>query len=347
MATERCRFTPSVRGEPSRGRASCWRPTYGETGRCVWHAPSAAKSPVDLATAERRPGERLDGADLSGLAFDGVDWFADLVLLGADFDDANVDDADFSGADLRKSSFHDASARGTAFRATNLEGADLGNADLRDADLLMAKVDDVNVSGTRIDGETGFGWEAYYEREMKRSADPGQREDALEAAVRTYRTVEDLSQDNSLYRQASVFYRKAKDVRRRYNWQQRNRVAALGGEASRWVAGYGSDPWRVLATGAAVVLASAVAYPLLGGLEATGTDTLYAFGHADAVGLERGGFVLLQSVYFSVVTFTTLGYGNLDPASQATQYVAGVEAILGSIIMALLVAVLTRSTWLR
>lgn len=56
--------------------------------------------------------------------------------------------------------------------------------------------------------------------------------------------------------------------------------------------------------------------------------------------------VLLRSLYFSLVTFTTLGYGDIQPIGMWARILAGIEAGLGSLLAALLVFVLARSvTW--
>ena len=47
----------------------------------------------------------------------------------------------------------------------------------------------------------------------------------------------------------------------------------------------------------------------------------------------------LTSCYMSVVTFTTLGYGDAHPL-EVTRIFASIEAVVGLIMMALLVAVL-------
>lgn len=346
MPTDRCGFTADARGSPERGRVSCWRPTAGGADRCVWHR-EVGKSVRDLPRPD--PGERLDGAVLRGLDLRRMTRFADCVLVGADFTNADVSGVDFSGADLRKARFRYASAHDADFSAAHLEGADVSDADLRGADLRLARLNDVNVENSRITSETAFGERVVYDREMTVADDPVAREEALEAAIRAYRTLENLSETNSLNAQASRFYRKAKDVRRRFNWLREDYGAALVGEASRWFTGYGNRPWRVILTSLGVILVAALLYPLLGGLRrsTTATDTVYAVGDLSALSLEYVGTVLLQSVFFSVITFTTLGYGNLEPVTTVGRYVAGAEALLGAVLMALLVAVLTRSTWLR
>lgn len=50
-------------------------------------------------------------------------------------------------------------------------------------------------------------------------------------------------------------------------------------------------------------------------------------------------FPFLDAVYFSVVTWTTLGYGDIV-ALPASRVVAALEALLGYLVMALLIAVL-------
>jgi len=49
-----------------------------------------------------------------------------------------------------------------------------------------------------------------------------------------------------------------------------------------------------------------------------------------------------QSLYFSIVTFSTLGYGDFTPTSGAFQFLAGLEALSGAFMMALFVAVFGR-----
>jgi len=56
--------------------------------------------------------------------------------------------------------------------------------------------------------------------------------------------------------------------------------------------------------------------------------------------------VLFKSVYFSVVTFATLGYGDIQPIGLIARLLAGLEALLGALLAALLVFVLSRIvTW--
>ena len=96
------------------------------------------------------------------------------------------------------------------------------------------------------------------------------------------------------------------------------------------------------------MVAFAVLYPMLGGLRHTTLDEtpVYSIQCFCDTALDAAGTILTQSLYFSVMTFTTLGTGNLEPVSVLVRYLAIIESALGAILLALFVAVLTRSTWL-
>ena len=51
-----------------------------------------------------------------------------------------------------------------------------------------------------------------------------------------------------------------------------------------------------------------------------------------------GHFDLPRAIYFSLVTLTTLGYGDVIPASELARGLAGVEAVSGQMYLAVLVA---------
>jgi len=99
------------------------------------------------------------------------------------------------------------------------------------------------------------------------------------------------------------------------------------------VANYGERPGRVVGVSAAVVAACAATYPVLGGL-ATGDGTAtYA---TDGVG------ALVDGLYFSVVTFATLGLGDVTPVGDLARVLAASEALAGAFLTALFVFSLGR-----
>jgi len=92
--------------------------------------------------------------------------------------------------------------------------------------------------------------------------------------------------------------------------------------------GYGERPVRVLIAGVMVILACAFFYCQPGALKYAGQPVEPSFP---------------QSLYFSTITFTTLGYGDLYPADMGLiRSVAMVEAVAGLCLMSLFVVCLAK-----
>jgi len=60
------------------------------------------------------------------------------------------------------------------------------------------------------------------------------------------------------------------------------------------------------------------------------------------LGLGRAITSFWGALYFSVITFTTLGYGDIRPTAGLPSGLAAAEAVLGGIMMALTVLVIGR-----
>jgi hypothetical protein len=92
--------------------------------------------------------------------------------------------------------------------------------------------------------------------------------------------------------------------------------------------GYGERPVRVMLASALIVLLCAIFYSRPGALVFRDGPTEPSF---------------LQGLYFSTITFTTLGYGDFYPsASGFCRYLAMAEAVSGAFLMALFVVCLAK-----
>jgi len=97
---------------------------------------------------------------------------------------------------------------------------------------------------------------------------------------------------------------------------------------NKWCFGYLIYSRRILITGFGVVSFFALVY-----------KAFYAFGGTDFICLSNN--TEFNSLYFSMITFTTIGYGDFAPLG-IVRYVAGVEGILGLTIMSLFTVSLAR-----
>jgi len=104
----------------------------------------------------------------------------------------------------------------------------------------------------------------------------------------------------------------------------------------RLLFGYGERPTRPLWAGGVVILLWSLVYWLGGIVDGVVVDPATKQELPNVV----HGF--WTALYFSVVTFTTLGYGDLQPPPGPMRLFAGTEAILGACLMALFIVCLAR-----
>jgi hypothetical protein len=99
------------------------------------------------------------------------------------------------------------------------------------------------------------------------------------------------------------------------------------------VAGYGERPQRTAALSLALIAGSAVAYPATAGL-ATGSGIVRYASHGPAA--------VFDGLYFSLVTFATLGLGDVHPVGDLGRAMAASEGLAGAFLTAVFVFSLGR-----
>ena len=117
-------------------------------------------------------------------------------------------------------------------------------------------------------------------------------------------------------------------------------------EVSRLTIKYGEGHWNVLFSLGIVALLYSFVYPIWG-LKQGGNILKHTVSLEDILfgSVYVDWDLWFSSIYFSIVTFTTLGYGDIQPIGFA-RYIAASEAVIGASLMALLVFVLgRRATW--
>ena len=112
---------------------------------------------------------------------------------------------------------------------------------------------------------------------------------------------------------------------------------------------YGEGIWNVIYTSLVVIVFSALLYPLsmIGGLGRSNSGAVLTYATSGSLdpqtitGLGNLASVLAESLYFSVVTFTTLGYGDWNSLGFA-KALAMAESLVGTFLASLLIYVLAR-----
>lgn len=342
--TDRCKHIQEAITKENVGAVCCWRPVWEKRDRCIWHADEEKKPREAFNRHPPAPGERLDGAILTDAFLTHVGLLAGCSLIGADFTGAIVRGTDFSGADLRRATFRNADARGAVFDRANVEDTEFIYTDLQGASLLNAKLDRTLFTGTRVNRRTAFGEQVVYEAGLDKHMDRDRFVVESEAAIWTYQEIQRLLAKNALPALSETYYLREMDLRRRAAWRTHHYARALKLEGSRWVMRYGTDPWNVVGSSLVIILICALLYPFTGGImETAGREVLnYELRNLTEISPRRLLAVFLTSLYFSVITFGTLGYGDIQPVGGWARALASVESLLGALLLALLVYVLAR-----
>lgn len=305
----------------------CCEEPCGESGLCYWHDPDVDKSKDNIkhkveewaAAGKPLDGFQLAKADLTDLNLVNRGNKAGFKCRGADFYRADLTGAHFFGLDLRGSSLMKAKLYGA-----NLHCAQLDKCNLLGADLSKARLENIN-----------WGSDLKQESDAKQAIKQGNRKHSIslyQEAEEVCRNVRKQCEVQGLFETAGFFFKKEMRFRR-YQMPRLsfNRFVSKTVDA---FCGYGESPIRVVIFSLCLIFACAVAYFFL--------DTTAA--HPVYEGVDGWSFYLfefLNALYFSVVTFTTLGYGDISPVGVA-RFIAAFEAFLGSFTMALFVVVFVK-----
>ncbi|WP_254832869.1 potassium channel family protein [Haloglomus salinum] len=105
----------------------------------------------------------------------------------------------------------------------------------------------------------------------------------------------------------------------------------------QYTCNYGESPLRTFGWAFLMLTFTTLYYPYSGGVKRASQEIIY--GRANSTLTE----VLGDSLYFSISTFTTLGYGDFSPITLHTKLIAGGEALAGSVLIALFIFTLSKS----
>ena len=272
---------------------------------------------LDLSGKVFEVGIDLQGQDLKGIILRDTIFLRNAHLEEAYLVGAHFEGAFLNGAHLEKAVLVDAHLEDAQLWEAHLEGARLGNAHFEGAFLRHAYLD-----GARLEN---INWGNFILFEEKNKL--------FLYAEHIYTRLKQLHTEYGIYNTAGeFFFREMEAKRKNLTWlQPRERRWLewwpLRGEKVRlniykWLYGYGERPWRVLAWAVLVVVGLALIYFAIGDLMPN---------------------TFLNSLYYSAVSFTALGYGSWAP--EVTGWVKGLgafEAFLGVFMIALFLVTFTR-----
>ncbi|ABZ75383.1 Ion transport 2 domain protein [Shewanella halifaxensis HAW-EB4] len=303
--------------------------TAGESGLCYWHDPNIIKNnPDDMHKLElyARKGGQLRGICLNHAKLANIDLVRHREKVGFDLSHAELYRADLSGAHLFN---------------INLENASLMKADLREASVHCANLNGCNLLGVKWLGakieNIHTGKTLRQERIARAAGKAGDKDRAMdyfEQAEEIYRDLRKAADREGLFAMSGQYIRKELTMRR--HQMPKLCFKRIISRAIDLFCGYGEAPLRVVGFSLVLILISAIMY-FFSGLNYAGQLQVFSLSNDFVSNL----LLFLNCIYYSVVTFTTLGYGDFTPIG-FSRAIAAFEAFTGSFTIALFVVVFVK-----
>jgi hypothetical protein len=315
--------------ENSQQQNFCCQEEANESGFCYWHDKTLDKTSDNVKIKLEQyaqAGGLLRGIVLKRAKLSNIDLVNHGKKFGYDFSYADFYHADLSGAHLFNIGLPHASIMKADLRNANLNCANLNKTNLLGVKWLGSKFENVKIGKEVLQ-------ESLAKLAMKK-ANKTESNDYLEQAEEIYRDLRKHAEQEGIFTLSGFFIHKELTMRR---------LQLPIYSAKRFISklvdifcGYGEAPLRIVGLSIFIIIICAVLYSFTG---LNYQDTLYKVSSQHS--FNENISLFLSSLYFSVVTFTTLGYGDFNPIG-ISRAIAAFEAFTGSFTIALFVVVFVK-----
>lgn len=246
---------------------------------------------------------------------------------------ANLQGANLHYADLQETLLFGASLQEALLLDTNLQEANLSSVNLREACLSNAKLRGASLHGVLLDGTLELTWE-----QIKRVGE--EKAKKWKNAQDAYLRLKNYFHQQGRYEDESkAYYReklmakheaydqcfKKKHPKHFFNWFGLWLLWAVAGFGERWM--------RIIPWGAGILL-------FFTGLFFLGSNLGWGAPYDHPTLLSIGN--LFDCFVFSVVTFVTLGFGDIWPDAWIAKILVGAEVVLGYVFLGMIVVLIAR-----
>ena len=248
--------------------------------------------------------------------------------------DAKMEQANLSRANLRNASMYGINLKGTNLFKADFENANLNNADLRNCNLLGA-----NLSNTKLKNVNwGKDYKVINEIKAEKAYDNGDIKTAKEKykeAEDIYRAIKISMQSQTLGAETGEFFiREMVSRRKQFDKFSGDRI---GSKIIQITTGYGEKLGNIAFTIIGIIIACMFLYGIEG---VSYQDKILGFFSDD--------FSLLSTIgnlfYFSVVVYSTVGFGEMVPIGPIGKSVMIFEGIIGGLVLAILIIALYKKS---
>ncbi len=304
----------------------CSEPKHENDTYCFWHSPDVKKGKLDIKSQLEEKSKK--GDSLEGFHLEKTD-LEDIYLIGADLRNANLKRANLDKGHLFNINLNGANLFKTDLSSSNLRGADLENADLLGVNLENAMLERVN---------WGVDFKVKSELEADKAKAQGDKKTEHKKyleAEEIYRNIKTNFKNRGHTAEGGIFFYREMIMKRK----QKPLFSSdrFWGKLIDMICGYGERPFKIITFSLMFILLNAVIFCFLG---INGPSGRIHLSIHQSLWENLG--VVYNAIYYSFVTFTTLGYGDYTPYG-ISKFIAIIEAYSGAFLMALFVITVYKS----
>jgi len=249
-------------------------------------------------------------------------------LLHVDLSKSDLTRSDFSGASMYGANFEGANLFKTNFEGANLKNANLKNANLLGADFTNAKLNNIN-------------WGKNNKVINEIQADKFLKNGNLEKSIEKYKEAEDIYRTLKISLKNQTLGNDVGKVFIREMIVKRKQMAKfsplrIASKIAHITTGYGEKVGNIFYTALGMIICCALLFGIAG--VSYENATLGFFGDIE----KFGGIihVIGNLLYFSVVVFSTVGFGDIVPINAIGKSIVIVEGLLGTLLLSILIIAL-------
>lgn len=258
---------------------------------------------------------KIEKSDFSSNDFSGRNYFLNSKLYDIDFSNLNFEKSKF--CDFSKSKFYGCGFSKSILDQTILCKCLFSDCDLRDTRFGKTNLSNIAFKNCIVNSKTIFDRKIILERNK-----------SFEYAYESYIQLKNLFRNTGHFLDSQKIYLREVYIRGKKEKKWIKKIILLG---VAHVAKVCHKPWQVFLWSLLIVSVFAGFYYLTG---------IGSRIHHDLVPDKN----IFHCLYFSVVTFTTLGYGDLTPISGLSKIFASIEAFLGPASLSLFMATLIKKS---
>jgi uncharacterized protein YjbI with pentapeptide repeats len=273
----------------------------------------------------------IKNSSFSSIIFLGRNFFLKSKFSNVSFSNNNFDDSNFFY--FYKSDILNCKVDGIVAKTNTFEGCLFSSCDLRNVNFNKVNLIEVFFNECIADIKTSFDEKLIIDR-------PG----LYSRALSTYMQIKKLLRQNGLVKESRNYYAKEMQARIKKDWdylhfRQKNIIKKI----YNWIKFktltpiYSQEPFKVFGFIFGIILICAVVYFIIG-IEHEDRILKLAVNRSIIDNMN----IFLHCLYFSVVTITTLGYGDYTPINFGGKIFASIESLSGPVLLSVFIVVLTK-----